>query len=140
MACRASTHDALTSSIVSINARVNIPKVAKNKAKNPVRIFCPKEKSRSIAQTTSGTLLKNDAKTLADLPIIGWSFVVFVPSRLKKNAHNAAHTVTATDRSAVSVSFVIIFGKRDKAFSSGSRFFAIQTTALGIDSNPPATL
>jgi hypothetical protein len=111
--------------MVSINVLVNSPNVAKNKAKKPVRTFCPKEKRSSIAQTTSGTFLKNAATTLTARAIQGFALVVLVPMRLKKNEHSAAHTVTATDTRAVSVSFDSILGKRDHAFSSGTRFWAI---------------
>ena len=139
VAYSASTQDALTSSIVSMNARVNIPKVAKNKAKKPVRIFCPKEKRRRIAHTTSGTFLKNAANTLTAFPIHGLALVVLVPSRLRKKAHTAEQTVTATDKSVISTNFVSTFGSLVNDFSSGTKFFAIQAIAFGIDPNPANT-
>ncbi|MDR1539104.1 MAG: hypothetical protein LBU32_14135 [Clostridiales bacterium] len=74
----------MTSSMVSINVRVNIPNVAKNRTKKPMRIFCPKENSRSIAQTTSGTFLKDAAIILTARASHGLTLVVFVPSKLKK--------------------------------------------------------
>jgi hypothetical protein len=57
-----------------------------------------------MAQTISGTFLKKAAIILTILAIQGAVLVVFVPGKLKKNAHIAAHTVTATDTSAVSLS------------------------------------
>jgi hypothetical protein len=59
------------------------------------------------------------------------TIVVFEPRRLKKNAQTAAHTVTATESSAVSKSFDRILGRRPIAFASGTRFVTIQTTAFG---------
>ena len=113
-----------------------MPKVEKNKARNPVRIFCPNEKSSSIAQTTLGTFLKNAAMIRTIPAIQGFTFVVFVPSRLRKKAQTEAQTVTATDRSAVSIILSRILGSFSHELAFGIKFFAIQPTAWGIDSKP----
>jgi hypothetical protein len=102
-------------------------------------MFCPNENSNKIAQTTFGTFLKNAAIIRTPLLITGFIFVVFIPNRLRKNAQIAAQTVTATDTSAVSVSFFIMSGSLDHAFSVGMKFFAIQITAFGMDTTPSIT-
>jgi len=99
-------------------------------------MFCPNVKSKRSAQTTSGTFLKNDAMILTILAIHGLAFVVRVPIKLKKNAHIAAHTVTATDTSTVSARYSNISGNRVIARSSGTKFFVIHKKACGIASKP----
>ena len=98
----ASIQEELASSMVSINARVSIPNVVKNRAKNPVRMFCPKENIRSIAQTTSGTFRKKAAMIRTMRFMMQLRPVDSEPNRLSANANTAAITVTATESSAVS--------------------------------------
>ena len=122
--------------MVSINARVSSPKVVKNRAKKPVRIFCPKENISSIAHTTSGTFLKNAATILTIRFTIPLKPVAFEPNKLKQKANIAAITVTATDSRAVSISLSSIFGKRSIAFSSGMRLCPIHAIAFGNEASP----
>lgn len=136
VARNASTELLLTSSIVSINARVKKPKEAENKAKNPVMELCPKEKSRINAHAATGILRETVAIPLLIALNNPFTFVVFEPHIAKKVAKIAADVVEATDIKTVSCNLLKISGSFSIAFASGKKFVTPHSTAFATEASP----
>jgi len=102
VALSASTELPLTSSIVSMNARVRNPNEKKNNAKYPVRSLCPKENRRIIAHAATSILRNSVATPRASRANMPLAIVVREPNSANTNAKTDATVAAATDMSTVS--------------------------------------
>jgi hypothetical protein len=118
--------------MVSINARVRNPKVAKKRARNPVKALCPKAMRKIIAQAAIGIFRFTEAMSRERAAKKPFGLVVTDPMSAKGKATTAAVTEAMMDMEMVSMSLSKIRGKRLRARASGMRLVAIQAATLGI--------
>ncbi len=102
-----------------------------NKAKYPVKEFCPKESSKINAQATTGIFLEIEAVNLASELKARFTLVVVDPISPKNIEITAAVVVAAIDMKIVSNNLSSILGSRVSVSCDMSMLEKIQYNAAG---------